>query len=143
MAELKTKKTDESVVTFLDQVENVKKRLDCYAILNLMKAVTGYEPKMWGDSIVGFGSYHYKYATGHEGDMALVGFSPRKHNLTIYIVPGFERYSDLVAKLGKFKAGKVCLYIKSLNDVDQVVLRDLVKESVLFMQKHYPQEGKS
>lgn len=143
MAELKTKKNDDSVVLFLDQVENVKKRLDCYAILNLMKSVTGYEAKMWGDSIVGFGSYHYKYATGHEGDMCLTGFSPRKHNLTIYILPGFERYETLMAKLGKYKTGKSCLYIKSIDDIDTTILRDLVKESVQYMQSYYSQEGKS
>lgn len=143
MAELKTKKTEESVVAFLDKIENVKKRLDCYAILNLMKSVTGHEPKMWGESIVGFDSYHYKYATGHEGDMPLAAFAPRKNNLTIYIMPGFERYEALMAKLGKYKAGKSCLYIKSMNDVDPLVLRELVAESARFMQQLYPQEGKS
>ena len=143
MAELKTKKTDESVVAFLDKIEYVKKRLDCYAIVNLMKSVTGYEPKMWGESIVGFGSYHYKYATGHEGDMPLAGFAPRKNNLTIYIMPGFERYPDLMSKLGKYKTGKSCLYIKSMNDVDPLVLRELVKESVQWVQAQYPQEGNS
>jgi hypothetical protein len=143
MAELKTKKNDASVAAFLDKVENIKKRLDCYAILNLMKSVTGQEPKMWGESIVGFGSYHYKYASGHEGDMPLAGFSPRKNNLTIYIMPGFERYEALMAKLGKYKAGKSCLYIKSMNDVDPIVLRELVSESARFMQQLYPQEGKS
>lgn len=143
MAELKTKKTEESVVAFLDKIENVKKRLDCYAILNLMKSVTGHEPKMWGESIVGFDSYHYKYATGHEGDMPLAAFAPRRNNLTIYIMPGFERYEALMAKLGKYKAGKSCLYIKSMNDVDPLVLRELVAESARFMQQLYPQEGKS
>ena len=143
MAELKTKKNDASVAAFLDKVENIKKRLDCYAILNLMKSVTGQEPKMWGESIVGFGSYHYKYASGHEGDMPLAGFSPRKNNLTIYIMPGFELYEALMAKLGKYKAGKSCLYIKSMNDVDPMVLRELVAESARFMQQLYPQEGKS
>jgi hypothetical protein len=143
MAELKTKKTEESVVAFLDKIEYVKKRLDCYAILNLMKSVTGYEPKMWGESIVGFGSYHYKYATGHEGDMPLAAFAPRKNNITIYIMPGFERYEALMAKLGKYKTGKSCLYIKSMNDVDPMVLRELVAESARFMQQLYPQEGKS
>jgi hypothetical protein len=143
MAELKTKKTDESVVAFLDKIEYVKKRLDCYAIVNLMKSVTGYEPKMWGESIVGFGSYHYKYATGHEGDMPLAGFAPRKNNLTIYIMPGFERYPELMSKLGKFKTGKSCLYIKSMNDVDPLVLRELIKESVQWVQAQYPPEGNS
>lgn len=143
MAELKTKKTDASVAAFLDSIEYVKKRLDCYAIVNLMKSVTGYEPKMWGERIVGFGSYHYKYASGHEGDSALVGFAPRKNNITIYIMPGFERYPELMSKLGKFKTGKSCLYIKSMNDVDPLVLRELVKESVQWMQAQYPQEGNS
>lgn len=143
MAELKTKKTDASVAAFLDSIEYVKKRLDCYAIVNLMRSVTGYEPKMWGESIVGFGSYHYKYASGHEGDSALVGFAPRKNNITIYIMPGFERYPELMSKLGKFKTGKSCLYIKSMNDVDPLVLRELVKESVQWMQAQYPQEGNS
>lgn len=143
MAELKTKKTHASVAAFLDSIEYVKKRLDCYAIVNLMKSVTGYEPKMWGESIVGFGSYHYKYASGHEGDSALVGFAPRKNNITIYIMPGFERYPELMSKLGKFKTGKSCLYIKSMNDVDPLVLRELVKESVQWMQAQYPQEGNS
>lgn len=141
MAELKTKKTDESVVVFLDKIEYVKKRLDCYTILNLMKSVTGFEPKMWGESIVGFGSYHYKYASGHEGDSALVGFAPRKNNITIYIMPGFERYEALMSKLGKYKSGKSCLYIKSMSDVDPLVLRELVKESVQWMRQQYPQEG--
>jgi hypothetical protein len=143
MAELKTKKTDESVVAFLDKIEYVKKRLDCYAILNMMKSVTGFEPKMWGDSIVGFGSYHYKYETGHEGDMPIASFAPRKNNLTIYVMPGFESHVDLMNKLGKYKTGKVCLYIKSLNDVDPLVLRELVIKSVEWVQQHYPQEGKS
>jgi len=143
MAELKTKKTDESVVAFLDKVESVKKRLDCYTILNLMKSVTGHEPKMWGESIIGFGSYHYKYESGHEGDMPLAGFAPRKNNLTIYIMPGFERYTDLMSKLGKFKTGKSCLYIKSMNDIDPLILRELVKESVQWMKLQYPQEGQS
>ena len=143
MAELKTKKTDESVVAFLDKVESVKKRLDCYTILSLMKSVTGHEPKMWGESIIGFGSYHYKYESGHEGDMPLAGFAPRKNNLTIYIMPGFERYAELMPKLGKYKTGKSCLYIKTMNDIDPLVLRELVKESVQFMQARYPQEGHS
>lgn len=141
MAELKTKKTEDSVTAFLDKIEHVKKRLDCYALLNLMKSVTGYEPKMWGDSIVGFGSYHYKYASGHEGDSALAGFAPRKNNITIYIMPGFERYAALMGKLGKYKSGKSCLYIKSMNDIDPLVLRELVKESVQWMRQQYPQEG--
>ncbi len=130
MAELKTKVNDLSVTEFLDGVTDTIRRQDCYTILNLMEEVTGYEPKMWGDSIVGFGSYHYRYASGREGDMPLTGFSPRKQNLTIYIMSGFEHYELLMAKLGKFKTGKTCLYINTVADIDLLVLRELVTESV-------------
>lgn len=129
MAELKTKQTDESVEDFLNRVPDEKKRKDSFAILELMKDVTKMEPKMWGTSLVGFGSYHYKYASGHEGDAGMVGFSPRKQYLTIYIVPGFDNYGDLLKKLGKYTIGKSCLYIKRLEDVDQDVLRELVKKA--------------
>ncbi|WP_445475408.1 DUF1801 domain-containing protein [Methanococcoides methylutens] len=135
MAELKTKKNEESVEAFLDTVENEKKRTDSFAIMNLMQEVTGEEPAMWGDSIVGFGSYTYKYASGRTGDWMLTGFSPRKQNLTLYIMPGFEQYDDLLSRLGKYKLGKSCLYIKKLEDVDQDVLRELVKQSVEYMKK--------
>ena len=141
MAELKTKVNDLSVTEFLDGVTDTIRRQDCYTILKLMEEVTGYEPKMWGDSIVGFGSYHYRYASGREGDMPLTGFSPRKQNLTIYIVPGFEHYERLMAKLGKFKTGQVCLYINKVADIDLPVLRELVKESVQQISRYYPQEG--
>lgn len=112
--EIKTRENDHSVTDFLNNVVDENKRQDCFTILNLMREITGYEPKMWGDSIVGFGSYHYKYASGREGDMPLTGFSPRKKNLTVYVLPGFERYTALMAKLGKYKTGKSCLYIKSV-----------------------------
>ena len=130
MAELKTQKNDASVDNFLETVENEKKRADSKAILALMEEVTGERPSMWGTSIIGFGSYAYKYSDGRENAWFQTGFSPRKQNLTLYIMPGFERYEDLLSRLGKFKTGKSCLYINKLEDVDLDVLRELVKESV-------------
>lgn len=132
MAELKTQKNDASVEAFLHSVDE-KRRDDCFALLNLMGEVTGNEPKMWGTSIVGFGEYHYKYASGREGDMPIAGFSPRKQNLTLYIMDGFEHYDELLGKLGKHSTGKSCLYIKRLADVDTDVLRQLVEASVAHM----------
>lgn len=133
MAELKTQKNNASVEEFLDSVANEKKRQDSYAILELMKDVTGEEPAMWGTSIVGFGSYHYQYASGREGDWFLVGFSPRKQNLTLYIMSGFDEYESLLEDLGKHKTGKSCLYINKLEDVDRSTLRELVEKSVAHM----------
>lgn len=130
MAELKTQKNEKNVLEFLDRVEDEKKRQDSLRVLALMKEVTRFEPKMWGDSIIGFGEYHYRYASGREGDWFLTGFSPRKQNLTLYIMAGFDRYEDLMKKLGKYKTGKSCLYIKSLEDIDQEVLKTLVRESI-------------
>ena len=138
MAELKTKATDASVEAFLHGVENEKKREDAFAILALMEEVTGEPPKLWGSSIIGFGSYHYKYASGHEGDACLTGFSPRKQNLVLYILAGFDQYDALLAKLGKYKTGKSCLYINKLADVDQTVLRELVSQSVAHMRATNP-----
>ena len=133
MAELKTKPTNHSVEAFLNSVADDQKRQDSFTILNLMAEVTGDEPQMWGDSIVGFGRYHYKYASGREGDWFLTGFSPRKQSLTLYIMAGFDDYDNLMAQLGKYKTGKSCLYIKKLKDIDQAVLRELVKQSVEHM----------
>jgi len=130
MAELKTKKNDASVEAFLNSVSDEKKRTDSFATLELMREVTGDEPAMWGTRIIGFGSYHYTYASGREGDWFLVGFSPRKRNLTLYIMAGFEQYDALLAQLGKYKTGKSCLYINRLEDVDIAVLRELVRQSV-------------
>jgi len=129
MSDLKTRPTDESVEAFLNGVENDKKREDAFALLRLMKEVTGEDPTMWGDSIIGFGSYHYRYASGREGDWFLVGFSPRKRNLTVYIMAGFDEYDELLERLGKFKTGKSCLYLNRLEDVDVQVLRELVRRS--------------
>jgi hypothetical protein len=133
MSELKTKVNDGSVDAYLKSVEPETKREDCLAILELMKQATGEEPKMWGDSIVGFGSYHYKGKSGREGDWFLTGFAARKQALTLYIMAGFEKYDDLLADLGKFTTGKGCLYIKKLEDVDEKKLRKLVKLSAEHM----------
>jgi len=135
MAELKTKRNDQSVDEFLQAIPDERRRKDCYTVLELMKKVTGEEPKMWGDAIVGFGAYHYKYASGREGDWFFTGFSPRKQNLTLYIMSGFEEYNDLLNKLGKLKTGKACLYINKLKDVDLSVLRELVTKSVIHQSK--------
>lgn len=137
MAELKTQPNDNSVEAFLDTIENEKKRRDAYAIAALMQEVTGALPKMWGPSIVGFGDYHYRYESGREGDWFLTGFSPRKQNLTLYIMAGFSRHDELMARLGKYKTGKACLYLNKLEDVDQGVLKELVEESVQYLKQKY------
>ncbi len=136
MAELKTKKNDLNVEEFLNSVTDQEKRKDCFEVLELMKSVTQEEPSMWGDSIVGFGEYHYKYKSGREGDWPLIGFSPRKQYLTLYIMSGFDRYDHLLSKLGKYKTGKSCLYLKKLSDVDHNVLEKLASESVEYVKIH-------
>lgn len=130
MAEPKTKPTKIRVRDFLNQVEDEERRKDCFAVLKLMKEVTNAEPEMWGSSIVGFGRYRYRYASGREGEWPVTGFSPRKNDLTLYVMPGFESSAELMAKLGKYKTGKCCLYLKKLSDVDLAVLRELVSRSV-------------
>jgi hypothetical protein len=130
MAENKTVPNDQNVEQFLNTIEDERKRKDAFTIVKLMQQITGMEPKMWGSSIVGFGSYHYKYDSGREGDSALAGFSPRKQNLTIYNMGGFERYDGLLKKLGKHTTGKGCLYIKRLDDIDLPTLKRLIEESV-------------
>jgi hypothetical protein len=139
MSELKTQKNDASVTEFLNAVEHPKRRADSFAILELMSEITGEDPSMWGASIVGFGDYKYKYASGREGEWFLTGFAPRKRNLTLYIMPGFERYEALLAKLGKFKTGKSCFYISKLDDVDLDVLRELIRQSVLHVKEASPE----
>lgn len=139
MAENKTKATDNSVQAFLAGVEDERKREDSFALLQLMEDVTGEAARMWGDTIVGFGSYHYKYASGREGDAMLAGFSPRKQALTLYIMAGFDEYDALLEKLGKYKTGKACLYVKKLDDVDTAVLKELVERSVTHMRETNPE----
>lgn len=132
---LKTRRNASSVKAFLDGVPDERKRKDARAVLTLMRDVTGEKPTMWGSSIVGFGSYHYKYASGQEGDWPLVGFSPRKDSLTLYIMPGFQEYAGLLEKLGKHKKGMSCLYIRSLDDVHLPTLKTLVRQSVKHMKQ--------
>ena len=132
-AELKTKKNKASVKEFLDSIEDEQKRKDCKEIAKMMRKASGKNAKMWGDSIVGFGEYHYKYPTGREGDWMRIGFSPRKQAITLYIMDGFEKRPKLMKKLGKHKTGKSCLYVKRLEDVDKEVLNELIEESV----KHF------
>lgn len=138
MAELKTKENDQSVDAFLSTIEDAQKQADCRAMVAIMQEATGAAPRMWGDSIVGFGHYHYKYASGREGDWFLTGFSPRKQNLTLYIMAGFDNYEALLGKLGKHTTGKSCLYVKRLADLDMPALKRLVAESVAHMQATNP-----
>ena len=137
MAELKTKPTNASVSTFIKSIENETRRKDCQQLSKLMGEITGKRAKMWGDGIVGFGKYHYKYNSGREGDFFVTGFSPRKQNLTIYIMPGFSNYKTLLKKIGKHKTSVSCLYIKTLADTDLSVLKNLIQRSVKDMQKLY------
>jgi hypothetical protein len=137
MAEPKTKVNDASVDDFIAGIEPAR-RADCKAIVTLMQKATKSPPKMWGTAIVGFGIYSYTYESGRKGDWPLVAFSPRKQNLTLYIMSGFAEYDALMSKLGKHKTGKACLYINSLADVDLKVLEKLVKASVKYMKEKYP-----
>ena len=130
MAELKTKETAASVSAFLAKIADEGRRKDCFAVVDIMRAVTKEEPKMWGSSIVGFGLYRQKYAGGREAEWMITGFSPRKGDLTLYGLGVFDKFPDLMKNLGKYKTGKGCLYIKKLTDVDVKVLRKLVTESV-------------
>ncbi len=135
MAELKTVKNDQPVDLFLQKVEDPSKRQDCLTILEMMENITGEKAKMWGDALVGFGDIHYKYASGRQGDWMLTAFSPRKQNLTLYIMSGFDQHAELLSRLGKYKTGKGCLYINRLSDVDQNVLRELIQESVALLKE--------
>jgi len=143
MAELKTKQTNESVKDFLNKIPDEERRADCFAIAKLMEEVTGEKPKMWGPSIVGFGSYHYKYASGREGDWPVTGFSPRKKDLTLYIMMGFEKHRDLMEKLGKHSKSKSCLYIKRLADINGPTLKKLIKTSIKELDAYVKAQAKS
>ncbi len=137
MAELKTRPTTQSVADFLKTVADKKMRADCRVVSKMMREATGKRARMWGTGIVGFGTYDYKYASGREGRWPIVGFSPRSKNLTLYIMPGFSNFDRLMGQLGKYKTGKSCLYIRSLEDVDQKKLKALIDGSVKFMKKTY------
>jgi len=133
MSDTKTRPTDADVEAFLNKVENKTRKEDSFTVMEMMKEVTKMNPVMWGSSVVGFGSYHYKYKTGREGDMPLIGFSPRKQNLTLYIMDGFENRDEILEKLGKYKLGKSCLYINKLQDVDLSVLKEMMQKSLDYM----------
>ena len=137
MAENKTQPHGGSVEGFLNTIEDAQKRKDAFEVLALMKEVTGEPPIMWGPGIVGFGAYHYKYESGREGDSPITGFSPRKAALTLYIMPGFQPYHEYMQRLGKYKTGKSCLYLKKLNDIDREILKKLVSGSVAYMREKY------
>ena len=135
MAEAKTKPTNASVEKFLNQIPDEARREDCFKIAKMMEEITGCKPKMWGPSIVGFDTYHYKYASGHEGDWPIAAFSPRKQDLTIYVMPGFRKYRELMQQLGKHRTGKSCLYIKRLSDVHVPTLKKIIRQSVKEMKQ--------
>lgn len=138
MAENKTQQTKASVEAFLGGVKDTARAADSRVVLKLMQKVSGESPKMWGPSIIGFGTYHYRYDSGREGDFLRIGFSPRAQALTLYIMGGFPRYEALMAKLGKYTTGKSCLYIKQLSDVDLKVLEELILASWKEMARRYP-----
>ncbi|MBP2239519.1 hypothetical protein J2Z40_000072 [Cytobacillus eiseniae] len=140
MYELKTKETDNSVIEFIEAVDNLKKREDAYKLLDIFTETTGYEAKMWGPSIIGFGSYHYKYESGHEGDAPLVGYSPRKAKISLYFAPGETKREQLLQSFGKHTTGKACVYINKLADVDINVLKELIIESIKFLRESYPKK---
>ncbi|WP_421378535.1 DUF1801 domain-containing protein [Bacillus salacetis] len=140
MYELKTKENDSSVIEFIESVESQKKREDAYKLLDIFTETTGDEAKMWGTSIIGFGSYHYKYKTGHEGDAPLVGFSPRKAKISLYFATGDPDREKLLEDFGKHTSGKACVYINKLADIDVEVLKELIHQSVKFLQKTFPQQ---
>ena len=137
MTENKTKPNADSVDDFLASIPDEKKRQDTYEIMGMMEVITGSSPKMWGTSIIGFGAYYYHYRSGRQGEWALTGISPRARNVTVYIMPGFSNWQHLMSKLGKYKTGKSCLYLKKLEDVDREVLYELIKETVAFMKTKY------
>lgn len=137
MAELKTKETDNSVETFVESIENEQQRQETTELIQIFRKATGFEAKMWGESIIGFGSYHYKYPSGHEGDSALASFSPRKGKFSLYLWLDEERKAVLLNDLGKHTKGKGCVYVKQLSDIHLDTLNSLIKESAAYLQKEY------
>jgi hypothetical protein len=138
MYELKTKETDNSVIEFIEQVDSPKKREDAYRLLDIFTETTGFEAKMWGPSIIGFGAYHYKYATGHEGDAPIVGFSPRKAKISLYFAPGEKKREELLKVFGKHTTGKACVYINKVADINEDVLKEMINVSITFLTEMYP-----
>lgn len=139
MYKQKTRETDKNVIEFIETVESDRKKEDAYRLLDIFTGVTGYEAKMWGPSIIGFGSYHYKYATGHEGDAPLTGFSPRKAKTSLYFATGDTEREELLKELGKHTTGKACVYINKLDDIDVKVLEQLIVRSMEFLREYYPE----
>jgi hypothetical protein len=137
MAEFKTKPTDDNVSDLLNSITAEKKRKDAFTLLEVFKEVTGELPVMWGTSIIGFGTYHYKYASGREGDWMITGFSPRKQNLTLYLMCDLKQMNTHLDQIGKYKMGKSCLYINKLEDIDMDVLKNLIRDSVKFVKEKY------
>src|SRR5690625_758434 len=141
MYELKTKWTDQSVIEFIETtVESPKKREDAYKLLDIFTETTGYEAEMWGSSIIGFGSYHYKYKSGHEGDAPLVGFSPRKAKISLYLATGDPDREAQLKDFGKHTTGKACVYINKTADIDLDVLKKMIHQSIAFLREMYPQQ---
>jgi len=130
MKQNKTRATQKSPIDFIQAIEDPQKRADCEKIHKMMSEITGAEGKMWGESIIGYGDYHYKYASGREGDWFITGFSPRKSTITLYLSYGFEENEDIMSGLGKYKTGKACLYLKKLDDVNEASLKKLIKKTV-------------
>jgi hypothetical protein len=141
MAKNKTTPTDRSVTDFISNIENEGKRDDSFKLIEIFRSITGHDPKMWGPSIIGFGSYHYKYESGHEGDAPLAGFSPRKDSLVIYIATEFEKREALLRQLGKHRSSKSCVYVKKLDDIDIPVLKKMVKNSMDYATRLYPSKS--
>lgn len=137
MAKNKTVFTDQDVVDFIEKVENEQKRIDSYHFIELMKKVSGQEPKMWGPSIIGFGQYHYKYESGHEGDAPILGFSPRKAAFSLYVFSGLKEHEHYLENLGKFTMGKACIYVKKITDINIEVLNKLMEEMIVFTSEKY------
>lgn len=141
MAKNKTVTTDEDVYAFIESFATTdQKKADSLELIELMKKVSGLEPKMYGPSIVGFGNYHYKYASGHEGDAPLIGFSPRKAALSLYVFTGLDEHEYLLENLGKFKMGKACIYANKLSDINQETLVELMKKTIAYLKKKYPED---
>ena len=136
-SDIKTKPTVASVEVFLEAVEHDTRRSDGFALLDLFNRITGWKPTMWGPSIIGYGRYHYRYSSGREGDFLVTGFSPRKSSLSIYIMPGYRDMTEKLARLGKHKIGRSCLYINKLGDVDLDVLEEIILDGIAYMKTNY------
>ncbi|HMT28301.1 MAG TPA: DUF1801 domain-containing protein [Bacteroidia bacterium] len=138
MAKTKTHETGESVLKFIeDFADTEQKKKDSHELIELMQRVSGFKAKMWGPSIIGFGTYHYKYESGHEGDAPMIGFSPRKAAISLYVFTGLKEHENLLKDFGKFKMGKACIYIKKLSDIDKKKLEVIIKESIKYLKKKY------